>query len=95
MYAILLLAVPMRFAEKLIVNQYVLVCQITWVHHRIANRNVWSILNVNQIEPVSTNDVSIRAPSHVVKIPNVKLSITVQYVLVNKDIQEIHSPYAL
>lgn len=95
MYAILLLAVPIRFAKKLIVNQYVPVCPITLVHRLTANPNVWSILNADQTEPVSTKDVSIRAPNHVVKTASVKLLITVQCVHVGKAIQEIHSPYAL
>lgn len=95
MYATLLLAVPMRIAKKLIVNQYVLVCLITLVHRLTASPNVWSTLNADQIEHVSIKDVPIRAPSHVVKTPTVKLLITVQYVPANQGIQEMRSPYAL
>lgn len=95
MYAIPLPAVPMRFAKKLIVNQYVLVCLIILAHRLTVSPNVSSTLNADQIELVSTKDVSIHAPSHVVKTPNVKLLIIVQCVLVNKGTQEIRSPYAL
>lgn len=85
----------MLIAKKLIVNQYVLVCLITLVRRLTVSPNVWLTLNADQIEPVSTKDVSIRAPSHVDITPNVKLLITVQFVRVNKDIQEIRSLYAL
>lgn len=51
--------------------QLVHVCQHTLEHPRIADRNVQSIQNVQQIERASIKDVSIPVKAHVASTHNV------------------------
>lgn len=73
----------------------VLVNQVCWDHHQLANPNVLLALNVLYKPLALTANVLILALELVANTPNVKLSITILSVHVTMAILVIHSLVAM
>lgn len=82
-------------AENQMNMQYVRVLKITSVYHQHVDQNVQSVHNVHSINRVKINAVSIHVLDHVVIMHNVKLSITIQFVVVRQAMLAIHLFVAL
>lgn len=78
------------FAKSQRTALYVLVRQVTSVHHRLADQNVSSVQNVQWIKPVSNRNVKILATAVVELTLDAKSSNTTRFVAVPHLSLEIH-----
>jgi hypothetical protein len=83
--------VPTLNAKKSITKQSALVYQHTSVVHQDADLNVSLVLNVRMTKLAQTKNVSIHVQTHVARMPNVELTITVRSAIAWMDTLEIHS----